>query len=88
MSEERDGLGQIRDCLRSHRELKVKEKGSGRAAFLYVRSARRAAEVSVDNGGFFVEYWGNTDEESYEPPVRSETVESIPEVVKRLLEFL
>jgi hypothetical protein len=81
-------LLEIRDYLESRKDLKIDLRGSGKSTFLYVRSHGHAAEVSIDTGGIFVEYWDHSDEESDMAAIRSEIVESIPEVVRRLTEWL
>jgi len=80
-------LLQIHEYLRDREGLRIDLRGAGRSEFLYVRSPDRAAEISRAEGGFFVEFWDNADEESHEP-VRSEIVESASVVKNRLTEWL
>jgi hypothetical protein len=66
-------LTEIREHL-EQQGLKVDARGSGNSAFLYIRSPERAAEVSTEGSGFFLECWDEADEESDKAAVRSETV--------------
>ena len=86
-NEMKDQLIKIRDHLGHREDLKIDLKGSGRAAFLYIRSSERAAEVSIEQEGFFIEFWDEADEESDKAAVRSESVHSVPEVIHRLKEW-
>jgi hypothetical protein len=79
-----DQLLDLRDQLGIREGLRVDLRGSGEAAFLCIRSSERAAEVSIEERGFFLEFWDEADEESDGAAVRSESVHSVSEVVKRL----
>jgi hypothetical protein len=68
--------------------LRVDLRGSGKAAFLYVRSPQRAAEVSLEGDGYFLEYWNEADEESEKAAVKSEIVESTSEAIEKLTDWL
>jgi len=82
-------LATIREQLQAFKNLSVDLRDSGKSAFLYIRSATRAAEISIDPEGlFFVEYWDIADELSDRAPAKSETVQSSPDAVKRLVEWL
>ena len=59
-------LSEVRDSLETRQDLKIDLRGSGKSAFLYIHSLKRAAEVSIEGRGFFVEYWDQADEESEE----------------------
>jgi hypothetical protein len=77
----------IRDHLGLREDLKIDLRGSGKAAFLYIRSSERAAEVLTEEEGFFIEFWDEADEESDKAAVRSESVHSVAEVIRRLKEW-
>jgi hypothetical protein len=81
-------LLQIREYLRGRGDLRVDLRGTGKSEFLYVRSPNHAAEISLGEGGFFVEFWGEAEEKSDGPAVRSEIVTSISEVTNKLTEWL
>jgi len=63
---------EIQKALGHRESLSVELRGTGKAAFLYIRSLARAAEISIEQGGFFVEYWNDADEGSDEPPTHKE----------------
>lgn len=42
-------------------------KGQGPSAFLYVVNKGRAVEISEDNGGFWLEFWEESDDEDAGP---------------------
>lgn len=83
-----DDLLDIRNRLQSRDDLTVDLRGSGKATFLYVRSLKRSAEVSVEGEEFFIEYWDSVDEHSDEAPVKGETVRSASGATKKLAEWL
>jgi hypothetical protein len=80
-------LLEIRELLGLREDLKVVLRGSGKSAFLYIRSPKCAAEVSIHGQEFFVEYWDEADEESEKAAVSKQIVESVSEVLKRLTEW-
>jgi hypothetical protein len=81
-------LLQIREYLRGRADLRVDLRGTGESEFLYISSPHHAAEISPAEGGFFVEFWDEADEESHAAAVRSEIVPSISEVTNKLTEWL
>jgi hypothetical protein len=81
-------LLKIRKQLEDLQGLRVDLRGSGKAAFLYVRSPKRAAEVSLEGDEYFLEYWNEADEGSEKAAVKNETVQSSSEAIKKLTEWL
>jgi hypothetical protein len=81
-------LLQIRERLRGRVDLRVDLRGTGKSEFLYISSPHHAAEISPAEGGFFVEFWDEADEESQATAIRSEIVSSISEVTNKLIEWL
>jgi hypothetical protein len=45
-------------------------RGTGKACFVFAKSATRAVEVSLDGSTLWIEFWGNADEESDDAPVK------------------
>jgi len=84
----KNGLSEIRERLQTHPELKTELRGAGKSAFLYIRSAVRAVEVSTGDEGYLLEYWNCADEQLDDAPVRSEDVDSVSEVERKLTEWL
>jgi hypothetical protein len=81
-------LQELGNRLSAEARLKVELRGGGRASFLYVRSVRRAVEISEDEGGLFIEYWDTSDELSEAPAVRSEVVPPSEDAFKKAVEWL
>jgi hypothetical protein len=81
-------LLRIQGQMESLQGLRVELRGSGKAAFLYIRSLQRAAEVSLEGDGYFLEYWNEAQEKSAKAAVKSEVVQSSCDAVKRLTEWL
>ena len=67
------------------KNLIVDMRGAGQSAFLYICSNNRAAEVSMEGQGFFVEYWDESDEKSERESIRNEILYSIFEVKQNLM---
>jgi hypothetical protein len=88
MEEVNTELLKVRDELQLERHVTVDLRGSGKAAFLYVRSARRAAEVWADEGSFAVELWDTADKQSYAAPVHSQTGYSPSDAVRTVREWM
>ena len=85
---EAGNLLEIQKELEHRGSLRVELRGTGKSAFLYVRSLERAAEISIEQGGFFVEYWNNADEESDEAPIKSERLTSAAAAVNAMTNWL
>lgn len=81
-------MSELLKLLEPRQDLKVDLRGSGKSAFVYIRSSKRAAEVSIEGSGFFVEHWDEANEQSAAAAVGSESVGSVSEVMKRLNEWL
>ena len=77
---------EIQKALGHRESLSVELRGTGKAAFLYIRSLARAAEISIEQGGFFVEYCA--DEGSDEPPIKSERLASAADAVDAMTNWL
>ena len=78
---EMERLQSIKQELETNQSLSVSERGTGKATFLYVRSATRSVEVYNDGDSFVVECWNTADEKSDDPPVSQETVRSVAAAV-------
>jgi hypothetical protein len=83
-----DKLRSLASELQGMRGIVVSTRGQGKAVFLYVRSTRRAVEVSVDEGDICVEYWNVADEESDESPIREETFDDNESATKSIQDWL
>jgi hypothetical protein len=69
-------LKSFKEKLESGTNLLVSERGSGKTAFLFIRSPERAVEVSEAVDAFYVEYWDNADEGSDIDSVKHEYIKS------------
>ena len=78
----------LQNWLRDETTLQVALRGAGKSAFLYIRSPNRAAEISLDEEGLFIECWDVSDEESGAASVKSELVRSASEAKKILSGWL
>jgi len=81
-------LQSLREKLAVVPGLLVSERGTAKAAFLYIRSPNRAVEVYVEGNSYFVECWDNADEESDDPPVRRDVVASESDAVDKIKNWL
>lgn len=59
-------LAELQDGLDLQFE-NVSLKGHGDSSFLYVLHKGRAVEISEDNGGFWLEFWEETEHEDAAP---------------------
>ncbi len=66
---------------------RVQLRGSGAAAFVYAMNRGTAVEISEDHGGFWLEFWANSDDEDA-APVQETTVESADQAVSRAMRWL
>lgn len=64
----------------------VHVRGEGAAQFLYVVGNDRSAEVSMDQGRYWVEFWDSLDEDA--SPVAQAMYDSLQEVEDGLLPHL
>ena len=85
---EMDRLQSIKLELETIQSLSVSERGTGKARFLYVRSATRSVEVYEEGNSFVVECWDSADEKSDDPPVSQETVPSAAAAVVKINRWL
>ena len=72
----------IKEKLESIPGLSVSERGTGKAKFLYVQSARRAVEVAETTNGIWIECWDDTDKD--ETRVSEETVKTNEEALTKV----
>ncbi len=63
------GLTEIATVLGAESRVTVDIRGEGEGAFLYVRTSLRAAEISRTSAGWWLELWGNADENPDDVPV-------------------
>ena len=63
-------------------------RGEGTATFLYLRSRKRAVEISVAEPGLFVEYWSEVDEASDAAAVKSDILFSTAQVFWNVVAWL
>jgi hypothetical protein len=79
-------LAEILDELTPHLE-KVCLKGQGVSSFVYAVNKDRAVEISEDNGGFWLEFWENGEDEDA-PPVKELTVGTGEDAVQNAIRWL
>ena len=68
--------------------LSVSERGTRDAKFLYITSAKRAVEVAETDGGIWIEYWTDTDDEDESRAVKEEIVASGEEALTKIKHWL
>jgi hypothetical protein len=84
-----NALQGIKCELKAIQGVSVSERGTGKATFLYARSAARAVEVySGENSGFIVECWDTADETSDDPPISQQIVPSTAAAVTAITRWL
>jgi hypothetical protein len=79
-------LAEIQEELASQCE-KVCLKGDGVASFVYAVNNGRTVEISVDHGGFWLEFWETSDDEDA-GPLQELTVESAEQAVAQAKQWL
>ena len=52
----------------------IELKGTGDSSFIYAVANARSVEISIDDGGYWVEYWEDLDEDS--KPTNEQTFKS------------
>jgi len=63
-------------------------RGSGKSAFLFIKSNRRAVEASLSGRLLWVEFWNSADEENDDAAVRDAHFERLADATKAITEWL
>lgn len=80
-------LQSISNDLRINTSLNISNRGEGKSEFLFIFSALKAIEISVDNESYFVEYWNNYSEDCDDLPVISENLASHKQTITKILDW-